>query len=406
MGRATRWLKGLLGMKKKEKKTDHGTPTTKKKQQRWSFAKSERGRDRDRDRDSIVSVPRIPVNFADDDESTSWMMKRYIGETEKDQNKHAIAVAAATAVAADAAVAAAQAAVAVVRLTSQGRGGMFSGGIERISAVKIQAAFRGFLARKALRALKGLVKLQAHVRGYLVRKQAAQTLHSMQALHRAQVAIRSQQARRRSMTNDSRLYSEYWNRKSMDKFDETRSGYSSKRLSACYEHSPYNVYEDSPKIVEIDTFKTRSRSRRSNPAPISDYAEDLFYTVPPRLSVPQCRNIHDHEWDSYYGEECRTFTAHSTPRFMNRPGTNGPVTPTKSVCGDTYFRADNGWRYPNYMADTRSFRAKLRSQSAPKQRPESMVPRRRIALQEIMEARNNINNVRMQRTCCHVQEPF
>ncbi|KAK7293004.1 hypothetical protein RJT34_15864 [Clitoria ternatea] len=45
-------------------------------------------------------------------------------------------------------------------------------------------------ARKALRALKGLVKLQAHVRGYLVWKQEAAKLHNMQALIRAQATER------------------------------------------------------------------------------------------------------------------------------------------------------------------------------------------------------------------------
>lgn len=49
-------------------------------------------------------------------------------------------------------------------------------------------------ARKALRALKGLVKLQALVRGYLVRKQAAATLLSMQALIRAQATVRSKKS--------------------------------------------------------------------------------------------------------------------------------------------------------------------------------------------------------------------
>lgn len=60
-------------------------------------------------------------------------------------------------------------------------------------------------ARKALKALKGLVKIQALVRGYLVRKRAAATLHSMQALIRAQAAVRSQRARR-SMNNDNNRF--------------------------------------------------------------------------------------------------------------------------------------------------------------------------------------------------------
>ncbi|KAK9144000.1 hypothetical protein Syun_013400 [Stephania yunnanensis] len=76
--------------------------------------------------------------------------------------------------------------------TLVGRKTMLSGGREAWGALKIQSFFRGYLARKALRALKGLVKFQAVVRGYLVRKQAIATLHGLQALIRAQRTVRLQ----------------------------------------------------------------------------------------------------------------------------------------------------------------------------------------------------------------------
>lgn len=152
---------------------------------------------------------------------------------EKERNMHAIAAAA---------VAAAQASAAVVRLTTQGRRNTVLSALERRAAITIQTMFRRFLvsrkgiterktftkylsfdmhsvrsfshggncwqARKALRALKGVVKLQAHVRGYLVRKEAAETLHSMQALLRAQATIRMRRAHSSSSTKDPKFLGE------------------------------------------------------------------------------------------------------------------------------------------------------------------------------------------------------
>lgn len=323
----------------------------------------------------------IPPNITYSE--AAWL-RSFHGETENEQNKHAMAVASATAAAADAAMAAAQAAAAVVRLTaSQGKGRR-----EIRAAVKIQTVFRGYLARKALRALRGLVKLQALVRGYLVRKRAAATLHCMQALIRAQTNVLARKTRQFNTQLDAR--------KSVDKFVSTRNEHKlsihSRRLSASYESS---------KIVEVDTGRPKSRSRRTNTW-MPDSRDDLLgqsmssplpSRFPIRLSMPDSRNIRD-----VTGIECQGFfttQVSTTPRFANYGGCDGSITPARSFCVESYFR--NTVNYQNYMANTHSFEAKLRSQSAPKQRPEPG-PKRRLSHKEIKESRNSLDGVRMQRS--------
>ncbi|OIV96410.1 hypothetical protein TanjilG_09837 [Lupinus angustifolius] len=63
------------------------------------------------------------------------------------------------------------------------------------ASIRIQTAFRAFLARRALRALRAVVRIQALVRGRQVRKQAAVTLRCMQALVRVQARVRARRVR-------------------------------------------------------------------------------------------------------------------------------------------------------------------------------------------------------------------
>ncbi|XP_057438362.1 protein IQ-DOMAIN 2 [Lotus japonicus] len=66
---------------------------------------------------------------------------------------------------------------------------------DEVAAIKIQTAFRGHLARRALRALRGLVRLKTLMEGPVVKRQAISTLRSMQTLARVQSQIRSRRVR-------------------------------------------------------------------------------------------------------------------------------------------------------------------------------------------------------------------
>ncbi|XP_031505312.1 protein IQ-DOMAIN 31 isoform X1 [Nymphaea colorata] len=66
---------------------------------------------------------------------------------------------------------------------------------EEQAAIKAQAAFRGYLARRAFQALKGIIRLQALVRGHLVRRQAVATLLCLHSIIKVQAVFRGRRIR-------------------------------------------------------------------------------------------------------------------------------------------------------------------------------------------------------------------
>ncbi|XVF65798.1 hypothetical protein PTKIN_Ptkin09bG0279400 [Pterospermum kingtungense] len=79
------------------------------------------------------------------------------------------------------------------------------------SATKIQAAYRGYMARRSFRALKGLVRLQGVVRGQSVKRQTMNAMKYMQLLVRVQAQIQSR--RIQMLENQARQQAQFKNDK-------------------------------------------------------------------------------------------------------------------------------------------------------------------------------------------------
>ncbi|KAF9589898.1 hypothetical protein IFM89_029261 [Coptis chinensis] len=99
-------------------------------------------------------------------------------------------------------------------------------------------------------------------------------------------------------------------RRSVERFDDSRSKHTtlihSIRLFASIE-TLVNSFDESPMIVEIDTYRPKSRSRRTNiDTSIAESGEDPSHQtissphpcqIPARLSIPKGRHYHqDFDW--------------------------------------------------------------------------------------------------------------
>ncbi|CAN1253675.1 Protein IQ-DOMAIN 22 [Linum perenne] len=443
MGKASRWFRSVLGLKKSDQPFPSSsqsttTPARPKDKRRWSFVKSYR--DKDHHYQHPASSSSSVAASADIEE-----------EQRENPNQRAIAVAAATAAVAEAAVAAAHAAAEVVRMTSSGRSAgnsaaYVSGSLglrEDFAALKIQAAFRGYLARRALKALKAVVRLQALVRGHIERKRTEAWLQQMQAVLLAQARARVGRIQASESSHSSggkSSHSHYNGPATPEKVEHgiraTKSGkyepssllkrtgsrsndnkaHSSLRKSDTWDQQQQGPWtstkatmedeKNSDKILEIDNggggrhqfgHKRRNMFHSANLGFFSDQYSHSFTTSKDTAPTPspssgEVQSMYPLEFSHEVDQELYC-TAENSPQLYSASSSKGgkrsPFTPTRSDGSRSFLSGFSD--HPNYMSYTESARAKARSLSAPKQRPhyERSIPAKRFSVNGYGEPRSS-----------------
>lgn len=325
-------------------------------------------------------------------------------EAEEEQSKHAIAVAVATAAAAEAAITSAQVAAEVVRLTNSPQfnnhheeytqiispAAKFRSDnpqnthkkerdIKEIAAIRIQTAYRGYLARKALRALKGLVRLQAIIRGRLVRKQTVTTLKCLQSVVNIQSRVcagRFQSVKETWDCDDSKQLQDS-NKKEINVVDLSSQRrwedtiLSKEEATALYlSKKEAMIKRERVKEYSFNRHPTQSDNHRGLNGKWRNWLEqwvdhsndnsDVFFS--PNASNREeligrkftVRSFHIEESDSPIIPARRSFQHKKQKSF-----------------GDDNSLSKSPAMIPTYMASTESANAKVRSMSLPKPRPGS-----------------------------------
>ncbi|KAK7278956.1 hypothetical protein RJT34_23997 [Clitoria ternatea] len=301
-------------------------------------------------------------------------------EASEEQRKHALTVAIATAAAAEAAVTAAHAAAEVVKLTGASRSYSYLyKGDRSLAAIKIQSAYRAHLARKALRALKGVIMLQAIIRGEAVRRQVFNTLKNNSSNTKNQMDIQERSSREENYENDH--IKQFPKQKKKLEEKELKSECQSQRTWDCSLHSREDIetiwsrkQEAIAKRERMKQYSSSQRERKNlhmmeEAAQNKDIGRESCRTLGEWLHKETC------DWDVYCKSTLPSNLITMRKTEFNEEGLSSQISvPRKSFSfvrrnslGDEC-SMPNSPVFPTYMAVTESSKAKVRSMSTPRQR--------------------------------------
>ncbi|KAK1394430.1 hypothetical protein POM88_013486 [Heracleum sosnowskyi] len=212
-------------------------------------------------------------------------------------------------------------------------------------------------AIKDLKALKGLVKIQALVRGHLVRKQTSEMLRCMNALMSIQVRARVQ---RIQMTEEPPIIVKRKLTHREPAHDQLRRGHSD-NLNLTERRGSSRWNEDPISHQQIKTREHEFSTNYSERFLISKQElQSQVYTNPSPFT-----NTSSSQYKEYfYGTPNRI--SHQKYNVSNFGHIKAPDSPSVDYSGTTSHNSQFGH---NYMANTHSSMAHLRSSSEPKQRP-------------------------------------
>ncbi|KAJ3678177.1 hypothetical protein LUZ60_001980 [Juncus effusus] len=264
--------------------------------------------------------------------------------------------------------------------------------VAHASAIKIQTAFRGYMARRNYRALKGLIRLQIMMRGESVKYQTMNTMKHMQILVKVQSQIRT----RRLEMMENRDYNAIkvsnkdtdnifglWNTQTNTRLDdswnesvltkEEAERRMRKKLEAVMKRERALAYAYSHQLLKttpatasaiLSDLHSGTSQWYWNPVPDEPNPNRYQTNLKPKLKLPIQTQLEPISSKPKLKLPIQTqfdSLISSNPKFKPKPNPNFSIKDDESLTSCPPFSV------PNYMAPTVSAKAKIKSRALEKQ---------------------------------------